>query len=197
MSDKLAEINPRNMAKILRLREWNRLNAANEESVRDALTGLHNRRYFDREIEKINNQPGTLVVVDIDKFKNTNDSYGHLAGDKVLISLARILQAKIQIIGNGEGPDIVARLGGEEFGIYLKNFTDKALVKDRVEEVRKAVEASFVEHEGKQVKTTISLGVAIREPGERFENLMRRADQALYDAKESGRNKYVVSNENV
>jgi two-component system, cell cycle response regulator len=191
MKDNLPDINRRNIAKATHLKMM-------EQSVRDPLTGLHNRRYFDAEMKNVgDNEPGTLVVVDIDRFKKTNDTHGHPVGDLVLVSVTRILQEKVQIVGNESGPDVVARLGGEEFGIYFKNFTNVELVKNRVEEIRRAVEESFVEYEGFKIKTTVSMGVAIREKGEPLENLIIRADKALYEAKNSGRNKYVVSNNNV
>ncbi|MFO7930368.1 MAG: sensor domain-containing diguanylate cyclase [Thermodesulfobacteriota bacterium] len=158
----------------------------------DDLTGLFNRRYFmERMKEEIDraeryNFSFSLIIFDIDHFKNINDRYGHPAGDKVLSSLSRICRENLR------KTDIPARIGGEEFGIILPGCgIEQAGIS--AERLRKNIAAGLFEFEGKEINCTISLGVAEYDGyGQCLEDLMRRADQALYQAKNTGRNRVVM-----
>ncbi|HTD91298.1 MAG TPA: MASE1 domain-containing protein [Burkholderiales bacterium] len=165
------------------------LETANAEltaaSLTDALTGAYNRRGFDRrlaeELERSarSRQPLSLLLVDVDLFKRHNDAHGHPAGDEVLKSIVRLLQSHMR------ATDGVARLGGDEFAILLPNTTiDGAL--SMAERFRKAVESATWPGE----TVTITVGAATTPPGpHEGSNLLTQADEALYDAKEAGRNR--------
>ncbi|RLA77881.1 MAG: hypothetical protein DRG78_16395 [Epsilonproteobacteria bacterium] len=159
----------------------------------DHMTKLHNRRYFSETTEYIlalarrNDTQMSALLLDIDKFKNVNDTYGHKVGDDVIILLANLLRKMTR------ESDIVCRYGGEEFAIFLPR-TDIVGAKEIAEKIRKAVEKLSVEIEDKNsIKFTISIGVSEVKANEEYsiEATMNRADQALYEAKEHGRNKVV------
>jgi diguanylate cyclase (GGDEF)-like protein len=159
----------------------------------DGLTGVPNRRFFDtlyeREWKRAVRQAESLsvILVDIDYFKQYNDIYGHLAGDECLKKVAGILNSNTQ-----RGTDLVARFGGEEF-IILLPATDRAGAVTMAERLRSLVAALKIQHAGSEAAkhVTISLGVAggVPERGRSAEELLRAADAALYTAKESGRNR--------
>ncbi len=166
-----------------------------KENVRDPLTGAYNRRFLEKEFKNIgDDEDVTIVMVDIDEFKQWNDKYGHRMGDKFLVNTTRIFNDNLQIVGNGV-KDLVVRYGGDEFVLFLKHFSDRSSVIERIEKIRTTVETSFVkdnqEDEGEHA--TISSGIAIRKPGESMENLLQRADQALYEAKEDGKNRIAMA----
>ncbi|WP_211950629.1 GGDEF domain-containing protein [Cupriavidus yeoncheonensis] len=153
----------------------------------DDLTGLLARGAFWQQLEEAgtqadrNGKPLTVAFVDLDHFKAINDVYGHLAGDSVLRHFAGLLRKTV-------GPqDIIGRLGGEEFAIVMPETT---LERGRATSLRlgSAVRNTPCPSEPDAIAYTISIGMAQREPTETVENLMRRADQALYDAKHAGRN---------
>jgi len=160
----------------------------------DGLTGVYNVRYFRELMEKVTsgactelhyfcNQPFSLIICDIDKFKNFNDTYGHQVGDAVLKHFAHVLKTSVR------GLDLVARYGGEEFVIVLFNTTMDNAMKIG-EKVRANVENSSAAHEGKSYKLTASFGVAeFKKEKDNLETLVKRADDGLYKAKETGRNK--------
>ncbi len=157
-----------------------------EIATKDEKTGLYNNRFFREifDIELENAKRGKvfcLIVVDIDFFKKVNDKYGHLTGDRVLKSLAKILQKSLR------KKDIIARFGGEEFFVLLPDTIIKKAEKI-AERLRKKVEESKV-----NPKITISLGVSEYKKRDNFRTITNRADKALYKAKEQGRNKVVVS----
>ncbi|MDP1527111.1 MAG: diguanylate cyclase [Rhodocyclaceae bacterium] len=160
-----------------------------EQAIRDALTGLFNRRYLDetlpRELSraKRDGYPLALIMVDIDHFKQINDTYGHSAGDEVIRSLSTILRQ-----GAREG-DIVCRYGGEEFIIALPRMNvEAALV--RAEKWRTEVEAILVRHGHFDIRFTISAGASgYPDHGTEHENLIECADLALYISKKDGRNR--------
>ena len=163
----------------------------------DGLTGIANRRYFDEYFEvewrraQREENPFSLIMADIDLFKAYNDNYGHLAGDTCLKQVASCMQSVIKRPG-----DLVARYGGEEFVVVLPE-TDLKGATMVAEEMRGAVEALMIPHAHSTVINyiTISLGVAMTIPprdGCR-EDLIKLADQALYQAKQGGRNRVFAS----
>ncbi len=162
-------------------------------AITDSLTGLHTRRHFfslaNKEIERTSRfkRPLTAIMLDIDFFKQINDTYGHSAGDQVLQSLARQCLQSVRSI------DIVGRYGGEEFVIILPE-TDLEAGRVVAERLREAVEALEILTPRGSIRLTISLGVAIMQANQTsLEELLDNADQALLHAKRSGRNRVVTS----
>lgn len=162
-------------------------------STLDTLTALANRRRFDvalrhewRRAARDDN-PLSLILCDIDCFKGYNDRYGHPAGDEVLIRVADAMRNSLR-----RPADLAARYGGEEFVVILAN-TDSLGAMALAETIRKNIEAMRIPHEASTVSQwlTVSFGVATMkpQPGAEPEELIDRADQALYAAKESGRNR--------
>lgn len=154
----------------------------------DSMTGLYNHKAFYEELERDKNlyeKNGTsfiLLVMDIDKFKNVNDTYGHALGDQVICRLAEILKQMKQM-------DFCARYGGEEFAVIMMGYTLQDAVA-AAEELRKTFEASAFETKLGKKQFTISIGVA--EYGENYregDKLFQQADNLLYRAKETGRNR--------
>jgi diguanylate cyclase (GGDEF)-like protein len=159
------------------------------ESRRDPLTGLYNRKeLFEKlggEISKAARMRGVVsfLLLDIDHFKNLNDTYGHIFGDEVLITIARIMQNIVRPY------DTVARYGGEEFSIILYDI-DGTLAKKIADRIRVAVKTKTFERRGKGVKVTVSIGVATYPHDSRtLEDLVDMADKALYHSKGSGRDR--------
>jgi diguanylate cyclase (GGDEF)-like protein len=153
-------------------------------SVTDQLTNIYNRRKIDEtlsfEIERASrgNDSFAIIMIDIDKFKNINDAYGHLKGDYVLKEIAKILCDNIRKI------DILGRWGGEEF-LIVDSEGDKDKVVEFAEKIRKAIELHEFDEVG---KVTCSFGVTCYLKNDTASSLIIRADKALYKAKESGRN---------
>ena len=164
-----------------------------EQSTLDGLTGIANRRHFDEYIEvewkraQRDHKPLSLIMADIDVFKSYNDNYGHQAGDECLRKVA----ARMQLLFKRPG-DLVARYGGEEFAAVLPE-TDLTGAIRVAEKIRNAVEALAIAHAYSIVSkwVTISLGVATAIPTSDSccEELIKKADQALYRAKQRGRNR--------
>lgn len=160
-----------------------------ELSITDELTGLFNKRWFSSKLQSETQhsrrvfQPLSLMVIDVDRFKDFNDTYGHAAGDKVLAKLGQIILAGIR------ENDIACRYGGEEFAVILP-MTDVAKAFSVAERVRKMFESADIDIEAdKVVRSAISIGVAELTEGENGERLFEKADQALYQAKKGGRNR--------
>ena len=161
----------------------------------DGLTGIHNRRYFDEQLEKElarnlrDNQPLSVIMMDIDHFKEFNDHYGHGAGDKCLQKVARSLTETLS-----RPTDALCRYGGEEFVALLPG-SDYDGARVVAERIREAVETLAVSHEYSDTSAvvTLSLGVATVTPDRTQEpdgaSLMAHADEALYSAKHAGRNR--------
>lgn len=153
----------------------------------DALTGLANRReghaQLDIEYERYrrHGRPFSVVLIDIDLFKLINDTYGHLAGDQMIMMVAQTLQAQCRKV------DTVARWGGEEFLIILPE-TEGLEACRTGDRIRQTVADQVVDFEGKALAATISAGVASIRGVESIDRLLQRADEALYGAKTSGRN---------
>ncbi|MGE0548929.1 MAG: diguanylate cyclase [Kofleriaceae bacterium] len=159
-------------------------------ALRDPLTKLFNKRYFlDRLASEVkfarrHETALSLLLLDIDHFKTVNDSYGHLAGDAVLTKLAEVLLRAVR------EEDVVARFGGEELAIILRAVPiDPAY--QLSERLRRLIEQTIVAHQGREIRTTVSIGVAVVPGSERdtAEMLIEAADQALYRAKNAGRNR--------
>jgi two-component system cell cycle response regulator len=153
----------------------------------DALTGVHNKRHFDESLRvalsTAQGKPVSLIVLDIDHFKKVNDTHGHMAGDAVLCATANVVK--------DTAPDyLFARVGGEEFAVLCPN-TSLATAKVCAEKIRLAVASNLPTFEEKSLPVTISLGLAEFKPGseEDPEALYGRADEKLYQAKDSGRNR--------
>ncbi|WOT04750.1 sensor domain-containing diguanylate cyclase [Shewanella youngdeokensis] len=172
------------------------LKAVNESlevlSQVDGLTQLFNRRHWQLSLQKEfdrNRRYGndtTLVMLDIDKFKNINDTYGHLAGDKVIQKISQLIQKSLR------ETDCAGRYGGEEFGVVLAN-TPAANALFFAERLRKKVEQSEIHFEDEIIKVTISIGICEIKPDiTSSEMWLSFADQALYKAKESGRNSCIT-----
>jgi len=159
----------------------------------DSLTGLYNRRVILHRLnERIKyvrryGEELSLIMLDIDHFKKVNDQYGHLTGDGVLEEIAVLVQRNIR------GTDVVGRYGGEEFIIILLK-TGLSSAVDVAERVRKAIEAAEMKDpEGNVFSVTVSEGVSSYKPAEDERSLISRADDALYRAKENGRNRVEAS----
>jgi len=159
-----------------------------EEATRDELTGLHNRRYLERaaheELRRATRflRPLAVVVVDIDKFKSVNDSYGHVAGDQVIKATGQCLLEAIRDY------DVLARVGGEEFVVLLPETPLEGAMM-LAERLRTAVASLQVEIGKHRVTWTVSCGVTeVMESDQRFEDVLDRADACLYTAKGNGRN---------
>jgi diguanylate cyclase (GGDEF)-like protein len=160
----------------------------------DVLTGLYNRRYFDELFELewgLSNRrrtPLTLLICDIDHFKNVNDTYGHPAGDEYLKLISRHIRQVFQ-----RDTDVVARYGGEEFVVLLPD-RDAEHTRELAQRLGEKVAGTVMEYNGKKIQTTISQGVTscVPEPGMDRDRLLTRADNALYEAKNAGRNRIVV-----
>jgi diguanylate cyclase len=174
----------------------NEIEAVRLESLTDALTQIGNRQYFDgtlvHEMARANESaaPLTLLMVDIDHFKRVNDEFGHLMGDDVLRLVATRLKGSVR---DGE----IARYGGEEFGVILYN-KSLQIGKLIAERIRTSVESAEmkVRSTGTPVgRITVSIGVAELKPRMSGEELVRRADEALYAAKRKGRNCVVLEDE--
>jgi diguanylate cyclase (GGDEF)-like protein len=155
----------------------------------DGLTEIHNKRYFhemlEREVSRSQRYERvfSIVIFDIDHFKKINDTFGHLAGDAVLRQLGSIVKHKVR------RDDIIARIGGEEFAILLPEVGIDGGV-EAARKLRAAVEATSFQFEGTTIDVTISLGVAQWEPGVAdADGLIKNADDKLYEAKRSGRNR--------
>ena len=160
-----------------------------KQSTEDPLTGIYNRRYLENKLEeyvklaKRHDRPLSLIMFDIDFFKHINDSFGHDVGDKVLKAIAKVVSENIR------NTDIFARYGGEEFVIIAPE-TTKEDAKILAEKARSLIRNLHFE-EG--INVTCSFGVASLEKHDTKETLLKRADEALYEAKKTGRNKVVVT----
>lgn len=158
-------------------------------SVVDTLTDVHTRRYileqFEEELKRTTVRKGNLsfLMLDVDFFKTFNDRYGHLVGDQILREIAKIVRDNIREI------DVVGRFGGEEFCAVLPD-TDRVGAQYVAERIRSAVEKSQMKAYDTVVRVTISIGVTtFPEDGQTVADLLENADQALYRAKKSGRNR--------
>ncbi|MCP4234100.1 MULTISPECIES: GGDEF domain-containing protein [Marisediminitalea] len=177
------------------LRELSEANRELEKlNTIDPLTGIRNRRHFDKRLQaegrrsRREQTPLALAMVDIDHFKSVNDQYGHSAGDACIQHVATILQQQLKRLS-----DDVCRYGGEEFGLILPN-TDTAGAQQLLEAMRAEIEANPCQVDGTSISLTISAGVAsgIIAFGNEETSLLKTADERLYQAKQTGRNRVVA-----
>jgi len=162
-----------------------------ELSMRDGLTGLFNRRVLEEMLElegrKRQVTPVSLLVIDLDNFKQINDTYGHPAGDLVLQTTARVLRESTR------GADLIVRSGGEEFSVLLPTASPLGAL-EVGERIRVNLARTLVTYNGRQIRLTGSIGVAHRSEKDpcNVREFVQRADQALYDAKRQGKNRVCV-----
>ncbi len=163
-----------------------------ELSIMDGLTNVNNRRYFDKQLKSEwrrsyrEKTPLSVLMLDLDHFKGVNDKYGHPFGDTCLKTVAREIKATLKRPG-----DLLARYGGEEFAVILPA-TPSAGAVHVAEEIRKSVESVEIKHNGISARVTLSLGIAtaVSTSNDGMESLLSFADEALYQAKARGRNRY-------
>ncbi len=159
---------------------------------KDALTGVNNRSTFDETLlREINlarryNQPLSMIVLDIDNFKSINDTLGHSSGDSVIRTIAELTSMCIR------NTDILFRYGGEEFAIMLSN-TDQLGVCQLADRIRETIENTPIICEQSNAQVTVSLGTATLKNDDNENDIFLRADKALYEAKNNGKNKVVSS----
>ncbi len=171
----------------LTLNQMRIANRHKSDAMKDALTGLLNRRALLDNPQDIAPAGTAVVMMDLDYFKAINDRFGHDSGDRILMAFADVIHANIR------ANDLAARMGGEEFCIIMPDSTPKssAAVADRI---RSQIEATSVPAASGPIRATVSAGIAVRstEP-ETLQSLLNRADAALYEAKASGRNRVKIS----
>lgn len=164
-----------------------RLERERQQAMRDPLTGIMNRIAYDKRLQeeaarwKRYKTPLSLIVCDIDKFKNLNDTLGHQAGDKALQSITVVLK------NNVRETDLLARYGGEEFVVLLPN-TQAIDAGKAAEKIRLAVEKASFKYQGKRIPVTISCGYTEFSGADTSDDVFQRADKYLYEAKNAGRN---------
>jgi diguanylate cyclase (GGDEF)-like protein len=173
-----------------------RISKLEMENVTDSLMGIHNRRYFDLRLDQEFSRARrydlalSLLLLDIDHFKEVNDTYGHQVGDTILVNLGQLIEETVR------KPDIVARYGGEEIVVITPNapLSGGAILAERLRElVETAVLASPSDGAPQDVSLTVSIGVSAISPEiENCNDLFERADKALYRAKHQGRNQVVL-----
>jgi len=170
-----------------------------KKNTLDELTGLFNRRFYDQKIlaeyrrSKRNRTPLSLIIIDIDHFKEVNDNYGHLAGDQCLVWISNHLKQSLK-----RSSDMAFRYGGEEFCLILPD-TDTKGAMALVEALRKNIEQQVCAHNDTQISLTISSGICtyIQQDDVQPEQLFSRADKALYEAKHNGRNQAQVYQDSI
>ncbi len=163
-----------------------------EMAITDQLTGLHNRRYMARHLDTLmgiasSAKPISFLIIDIDYFKNVNDTHGHDAGDEVLREFANRISANVR------GIDLACRFGGEEFVVVMPD-TDTAFAYSVAERLRQSIETTPfpLSRPPGEIRITVSIGIANSTGGDdTADNLLHRADQALYRAKREGRNRVI------
>ncbi|GAB3480088.1 GGDEF domain-containing protein [Marinomonas epiphytica] len=166
-------------------------------AMSDDLTGTYNRSYFYQEGAKILSEDSitdisgissfALLVIDLDYFKSINDQYGHECGDKVLVEFGRILLDKVQ------RPNMVGRLGGEEFAVLMPN-ARHIEAEELASEIIHSARETQITYKDQKVTFTVSIGISldVKSPHTTLDNAFREADMAMYEAKEKGRDNFVV-----
>lgn len=159
-----------------------------EQARMDSLTGVYNAatsRQMITDHLRTDSEPGVLMIVDVDWFKSVNDQLGHFTGDQVLIHLAE------QIKESFRGGDVIGRLGGDEFIIFMKGVSDRGIVAERCEQLLERM--TEMEMPGEFPNLSLSIGAALSERGQGFDELYQITDLALYDVKRSGRGAYKIA----
>ena len=164
------------------------------QAVTDPLTGAYNRRYANIHLDALieqareKNTELAVMILDLDRFKLVNDTYGHGAGDMVLREFAERLQANVR------GVDLVARMGGEEFMVVMPDISP-GLASEIAERVRSATEEPqfVIDEDGQTIPVTVSIGFAVLQKSETVFEVVRRADEALYASKHGGRNRVTIA----
>ena len=179
----LADENALLRASLAEMRE--RLEELEQLADTDTLTPLPNRRRFERELARAVSQsnrhgtPAAVLYIDLNGLKRVNDRHGHLAGDAALIHVARLLQDLIR------GTDVVARIGGDEFGLILDHLDHNSAI-DTAERISRCIATSPLDLGGTQVRLDAAIGVATILPGDSAADVMSRADRNMYRAKSEG-----------
>ena len=161
-------------------------------TIVDGLTGVHNKRYLIEQLERElsratrHSRPLSLVMLDIDHFKDVNDSFGHLAGDQVLKEVAQLAKSRLR------PDDVIARYGGEEFAIVLPETSLEGGVLI-AEQLRNMIEEELFAFEDEEIEVTVSCGVSEFQPDWRAHDFLKDADAKLYEAKHAGRNRVCPS----
>ena len=168
------------------------LKQAHTESVTDSLTGIYNRKAFDRQIDAcveknvVSNYPFSVLMMDIDNFKNINDMHGHQTGDRVIMAIVNKCRQSIR------GEDFFARYGGEEFVIILPGASLRNAVK-KANHICKSVASTWYrlddDQDGQTLHVTLSIGVSCHQKADTTASVIQRADKALYAAKHAGKNR--------
>jgi diguanylate cyclase (GGDEF)-like protein len=169
------------------------LEEARREMSLDPLTQLYNRKAFDQQVARtidlglLSGEPACLFMVDIDHFKSINDTFGHPAGDAVIKEIAdcctRTFPRKM---------DFVARYGGEEFAIIVQD-TAAGTARLLGQRLLDAISALAISHNGREIRVTASIGISESNAVDSVATLLKRADDALYQAKQTGRNRVIVA----
>ena len=186
------ELTKTNNALLERSKELTELNDEFKKlSITDSLTGLYNRRYFEEmlvaemDITKRHGDTNSLLVIDIDHFKNVNDRYGHMHGDDVIKMISSVMKGRLR------ETDILCRIGGEEF-VAICRRSNKKIAIELAEDLRKAVEGKVTQSGKDRIKVTISIGIAtvtMDNIDTHADNIFKYADIALYHSKDNGRNR--------
>ena len=169
----------------------NMFNKLEKMATTDPLTGVFNRRHFDilvkyqLDMAKRLDMCIGLAILDIDRFKLVNDTYGHTAGDHVLCSMVEAVSRQLR------NNDVIARFGGEEFTVLCTEESESGL-RTFMERLRRAVEDEIIVFGGQPIRITASFGAVLIPPGRSIEDAMLEVDRALYEAKESGRNRVII-----
>lgn len=169
-----------------------KLRALRREVTTDALTGVGNRKLLERRLSAVvaeyqNSLSAVgLLFIDVDQFKLVNDTFGHSSGDKVLRMVARTLRFALR------STDTVGRWGGEEFLVILEDMDDQEALKAAAEKVRTLVECSRLDLKENRLAVTISIGGTLLQSGDTPEQFVQRADDLMYQSKQSGRNRVTI-----
>jgi diguanylate cyclase (GGDEF)-like protein len=160
-----------------------------EDVYRDHLTGLYNRRFMQEKIQKrlgdASAKPiAALLLIDIDRFKELNDTYGHDCGDNALVRLAKVLAENVC-------SGTIARWGGEEFLICLPEADEHSMHRTG-EQIQRAIETHAIACDKATVRLTVTIGATMGRTSDTFEAMLKRADEALYEGKKTGRNRMVI-----
>ena len=169
-----------------------KLRALRREASTDPLTGVGNRKYLDGRLSAViagyqsNTDNAGLLFIDVDRFKQFNDTYGHNTGDTILRMVARTLHLAVR------ATDTVGRWGGEEFIVILYGMQDEPTLKAAAEKIRTLVEYSRLDRMEQGLAVTVSIGGTLLRPEDTQESLIRRADELMYRSKQAGRNRVTI-----